>query len=376
MLHFSKPTAVGHPLSFGSDTEVDPVALAELLISDGHWDRAERALSGAAYVEKDDDYTRFHALLGLIYLNTDRADQAVAPLERAIAREDASPLTNLHLAQAYLATKQAEQALSVLDKASAILAEFPDTGRIRARVYWTLGDFDQAADTLLESTAAFPEDIRFQQDLFALYMELGLVQAAVETGRALLAKAPDRPDLWLAQGEAFRQAKQLESATVLLEEARLHYPEHEDLALLTARVYLDAEQPLAAGTILQQAASRNSDLYFETAECFRMAKQQQRALYFNSLVTDLEAKARQRLGMFIDEEEWTRALALGPRLARLSLDEEDKIAYALAYAGFQVRDFERAEAYLKTISEPSLFRDATALRQQMMECQQSGWRCR
>ena len=95
----------------------------------------------------------------------------------------------------------------------------------------------------------------------------------------------------------------------------------------------------------------------------------------NERVFDQKAKIRQRLGLLIELERFEEAAALGPRLSRLGLLEEDAVVYGLAYALYQVGHYESAEIQLKKIRDPELFGKASELRRAMERCAAAGWEC-
>lgn len=162
------------------------------------------------------------------------------------------------------------------------------------------------------------------------------------------------------------------AAIATLEEARLRFPEHTDLSRQLAQAWLEAAHPLAAGLVLQAAAERDPSLRVEAAECFRRAGQPARARAQNEQVPDPVARARQRLGLLLEQGQYERAAALGPRLERLGLLKEDEVAYGLAYAHFRAGSPGPAEQALRHIDDPSVFRRATALREALAACAEEG----
>jgi hypothetical protein len=117
-----------------------------------------------------------------------------------------------------------------------------------------------------------------------------------------------------------------------------------------------------------RAAEAEPALYVEAAEAYRRAGDLEAALRTNGRVADPVAKARQRLGLLLESEDWSGALALEERLARLGLAGNDDIAYGLAFASFQQGQLAQAEAFLKGIADPEVFAKATALREAMAAC--------
>jgi hypothetical protein len=135
-----------------------------------------------------------------------------------------------------------------------------------------------------------------------------------------------------------------------------------------AQACLDAGRPACAGEMLQEAAAFDARYAGNAAEAFRRARRWDRALYLNGMVHDTAEKVRQRFGILLDMGEWDQAASLDPRLRRLGLTDDESLAYGLAYAHYRSGAFDRAEALLRSLRDPTLFRQAALLREAMQRC--------
>ncbi|MCB9679856.1 MAG: tetratricopeptide repeat protein [Alphaproteobacteria bacterium] len=368
--------SVGAGPAWAQDPEdVDPVALAAMLLSDGYWDRAATVLDGIDAEQPDLDLLRFLTLRGLVRAHQGLHPQAVEDFRAALALPDADPLLYLQLAQSLLATGDAAGAIEALDTAGPTAEAVRGAWMLRSKANLSIGDERGAWVALTRGAARFPDDVEFVRQQVFLLVRMGLFQEALVAGRALLARTPDDADAWLAFAEALRNAGEVGQAIVLLEEARLRFPRNVRLSVLLARLYLQDEHPGAAAPILQIAAEVDPTLYSAAAEAWRRAGRVDRALYLNAEVPDAAEKARQRLGLYIEAGDWARAVALQDRLDRLGLLDQDALRYALAYAWFQLGEVDTSEGFLKGIADPRYFRDATALREAMQQCRDAGWGC-
>lgn len=357
------------------EEDVDRVLLAARLIGDGYWDRAGRVLSE---VDEDDETlarARFFTLRGLVRSHEGLHEQAIADYRLALAAEGADPLVNLQLAQALLTVGDPEAAVVAIGDAGEAGKARRGTWILLSRAHLALDQDREAWVALVQGQARFPEDLEFPRQQVFLLVQMGLFQEALVRGHALLERQADDPMAWLALAEALRQAGEPSEAIVLLEEARLWFGADTDIAGLLAKLYLDTAQPGAAGDILAVAAEVDASLFSPAAEAYRQAGELERALYMNSRVVDPADKARQRLGLYLEQRDWARAVALEERLVRLDLLAQDALRYALAYAWFQLGDVDRAERFLSGIADPRVFRDATALREAMRACSDAGWGC-
>ena len=355
----------------------DPVALAALLVRDGLWDRADAVLDGIEAAAEGVDVQRFYALRALVRLQSDDPAGAAEDFAAALAADPgaADPILHLYRASALVAADRPAEALAALQGVGEVVDALPGTWLLRARAAWLSGDADASWAALEVGAARFPDETDFPRQQVLLLVDLGLYQEAGARGADLLGRADAGATDAAAIAEALRRGGALDRAAILLESARLRFPDVVELWTLSAAVALQRDQPLTAATFLQAAAELDPALALESAECFRRAGQLDRALYMNGQVPDAAGKARQRLGLLLEAGRAEAALALEPRARRLGLLEDDNVAYGLAYARFQAGDFEGAEALLKAVEDPAVFAAATRLRQAMAACEEDPGAC-
>jgi predicted Zn-dependent protease len=392
------------PARAQQDAEVDPVALAAVLVRDGQLDRAAIALAEVEPAALEPASLRtFHRLQGL--LAQDRGDAAAAAAafqsalgvqvpatsrprqaERAAAWDAARAeeqaqerLTRLYLAQALLSLDPPQAAAAVEQLDLARLEDRAGYWQLRARAHTALSQWEPAWQALEEGRRRFPDEAAFMRQLIFVLVELGLYRQAVEHGSAWMDRYGASPQAVLAIAEALRRAaagdahsSQLAEAQRVLEEGRLRFPEDPEIRRLLARVLLERQQPASAARLLQEAAISTPALAAESAEAWRRAGRLDRALYMNAQVPESDEKTRQRLGILLEQGAFSRVTALEARLSRLGLLSDDRIAYGLAYAWFRLGQPDAAEAHLQRISDPEVFRAATELRAAMARCEADG----
>jgi tetratricopeptide (TPR) repeat protein len=107
-----------------------------------HYDESTRQLE--ATVQANPTFVPAHAVLGMVYLETKRNDEAIAEFQRCVDLSSGSPAYKTQLGRAYAVSGQTE-------KARQILAELKDLGRTQfvpsyylARIYTALGESDNA----------------------------------------------------------------------------------------------------------------------------------------------------------------------------------------------------------------------------------------
>ncbi len=364
---------VAHAGPRKSRSEDDPVALAGLLVREGAWERAAATLDAIDPAAKGIDVARFWTLRGLVALHDKEASAAVDAFSRALAvATEGRELLELHLARASLAAERPDQALTALDRAGEVGASLPGSWLLRAQALEASGRPDLALAALEAGTIRFSDQPELQRQQVFLLVRLGLFREARARGEGLLSRPDSGADDAVAIAEALRRGGDTREAMTILEAALLREGEDRDLLVQAARAALDDGQPRNAGRFLERATSLDPALALESAEAYRRAGEHEAALRMNAQVTDPQAKARQRLGLFIDAEAWDRAVALDERLSRVGLDRDDGVRYGLAYCYFRIGDFHGAQRWLADIVDPAAFRRATELRQAIAACEESG----
>lgn len=355
--------------------DVDHVSLAALLIRDGLWDRAAAVLDGADTSTKGFDLARYHTLVGLVRLYEQRPREAVTAFTAALDAGAEDPLVRVQLAEAWLQSADADKAVAALDAAPEAVAPLMGTWLVRGRAELKRDRPSAAWEAYSEGATRFPDEIRFDKHRVFLLVQLGLFQEAEAHARRWLDRSGGDPEAYLTLAEALRHGGQTCEAVVLLEEARLRDPGNLDVLVQLAAAWLALDEPLAAAMVLQEAAEIDVSLSHEAAEAYRRAGDLDRAMYMNGMVPDAEKKTRQRLGLLLERGDYERAVALDDRLRRLALYREDRVAYAMAYAWFQVAEPDRAEGLLEGIADPQVFQDATGLRKAMQSCAEDPVSC-
>lgn len=357
------------------EEEIDHVALAAVLIQDGHYDRAAAVLNEVDPEQEGLDLPRYHMLMGLVALKSNQFRQASVHLQKSIQAGQTDKMVWVFLAQALFALQEYPATLKALDAAGEAADELSGSFLIRAQCHWRAGDKPKAYDALQGGLLRHPGTLELLRHKVMLLIDLGLFQQALEDGSGLLAHKDVCAEDYVAIAEALRRGKQLRQATLILEEALLRYPDSEQVFLQLARTYLEENRPLTAGALLHRAARRNPALMVEAAELYRRAGSLLQALHTNAQVKDQQKKIRQRLGLFIELGRFEEAAAMEKRLSRLRLLKEEPIAYALAYSNYRTGRLLAAEEFLRGIRDPGLYQKAIELRRAIEVCRKSGWTC-
>lgn len=360
------------------EVAVDHVSLAAVMVKDGHYDRAAAVLGEVVPEEQPEDFdlARFHMLFGLVHLKRSEYGAAEESFEASVDAGQKEPVVHVFMAQARFGLQDYEGTIESLDSAGKAADDLAGTFMLRARSYYKLENKPAAYRALERGLALHPGDLEIERYRVLLLVDMGLFQEAVEKGRAFLYEREVGAEDYAAICEALIKGGDAGSAVLLLEEARLRYPQERKVTLQLARAYLKLERPLTAARLFNSLSVQDPALTLDTAELYRRAGRLTAALALNADVADQEAKIRQRLGILIEMGRYEEAASLEPRLARLGLLEENAVRYALAFALFKTGRFDRSERHLELVRDPALFEKAVELRKAMDRCRAAGWECR
>jgi len=358
-----------------SETEVNYLDLAALMLRDGNLDRAMITLDQVDLDSEGLDLQRYYTLRGLTHLRRNELEPARDALNQAANTDAPDSLVFIYLAQVNFQLQDYRETLAALDQAGPAVERLASVYHMRAQCYWLLEEQDWALASLEQASEIFPEDHSFDRRKVFYLIELGLYQQASELGREYLKHSDENLKDYVALGNALRAAGELEEAAQFLEQAQLRFPDSIDVKKSLAHVYISRGELSAAADLLHSAALLDPKLMAEAAELYRRAGQTYRALTLNSQLSDQPEKFRQRMAILLELHNFEQAAAMETPLYRVGLLQDEDLIYALAYAQFKIGEFEAAEANLTQLTRPDLFRKATELRRAIADCSGDSWQC-
>jgi len=359
----------------GREDDVDYVALAALLMKDGHYARAAETLQNADTTAKEFDFVRYYTLKGLILTKQQLFTAANEQFGKAIEAGQTDLSVYLYIAQNSFKLREYQGAIDALDKAGALGNSRPQLLALRAECHWKLGQQEKALATLERSMSLFPDDYAAYKQRFYYFIELELYQSALEDANVYLAHEEPNAKSYLAMIGALRKSGATQKATALAEEANLKFLDSADITVMLAHLYLDREMVQAAAELFDEASIEDPKYTKEAAEMLRRAREFTSALYKNTQLNDTKEKYKQRIAIYLEFGDYERVVATHPALKRSGLLEDENIRYALAYSYYMVSDFKASEAQLRELTQPDLFQKATELRKNMEKCQNNPWEC-
>ena len=358
-----------------SSDEIDHVALATLLMKDGHYARAAETLNEAETTKKEFDFVMFYTLKGLIFTKQQLFKVANEQFYKAIESGQTDTSIYLYIAQNNFKLRDYQGTIDALDKAGDIATEKPQLLALKAECYWKLEQKGAALETLALVNTKFSEYYGVYKQRFNYYIELELYQSALEDAEIYLVHEKPNAKTYLSFIGALRKSGATIKATTLAERGNLHFLDNAEMTVMLAHLYLDQEMIQTAADLFDQASIEDPKYTKEASEMLRRAREFTLALYKNAQLIDTKEKYKQRIAIYLEFGEYERVVATDSALVRSGLLEDENIRYALAYAYYMTSDFEKSEMQLKELSRPDLFEKATELRKNMEKCQNNAWEC-
>lgn len=402
--------------------EVNHVSVATILFYDGKYDKALEELQKAKDSHTDIDWSKYHSLRGMIFLRKENYSESIVSLKLAIEatrkkvyeppvedkpkrkylfsilsvsdnnksaetkpkkpafdpekiRKEQIEELYIYLSQAYYRNEQYLDAVYALDAAG-------DKGRasatlftLRAECYWKAGQKASAIDVLSRGANLFPKDPTLLKQKFYYFAELKLYQASIDAARAYMRKIPANEQEYISLAQMLKSGGEDREAIKILEEAKMRFPRSSKIYILLGHYYNQLNMPFTTANLFEKGSYFDKKYVKEAAEMFRRAGLLSHALYLNSLMTDKAEKTKQKVAIYVDRGEFEKVIGLKDALERYGLLNEDNMRYALAYAYYVVKDYEKAEENLKKIQDDELFSKATVIRKNIEKCKNNSMEC-
>jgi tetratricopeptide (TPR) repeat protein len=359
------------------DEELDVLELASLLIKNQNYTRAASVLSS---IEDPNDVQtdRYYTLLGVLNLRQGRIEDSIKNLKAAkksgIEKKDELEFLETY-ARALLLGKKYQDALKILTDKKIILEARPLYFQLLSKLQFETKNSEEGWSILHDGLKKFPNDMPLMKQKWFYLFENGLLKVS----RDYLFQMIDKHEmnaLDLAKiAYQYRLKKDLHTASVVVEIARMKEPFHEEIAKEAARVNVEKGNLLAAAQIFESLAIQSPKYYPEASELWRKAGYIKTAERLAFMIQDEEKALTQKITIALEEQDFTRIAGLGKQVLRSDLKANEDILYTMAYTHYVLGNFKNVESYLKNISRPDLFKKAISLRETMAECSQKVGGC-
>ncbi|MCD6259460.1 MAG: hypothetical protein J7J31_07645 [Helicobacteraceae bacterium] len=355
--------------------EIDHVALAALLLRDGHIQKAADELGSVDLEDKSIDLMRFYTLKALVASKQGLYKESNQFFLESIKAGQEDKTIFLYMAQNSFKLQEYKESLGYLDAAGDLALEKPSLFSLRAELYWRLDQKEKSFEVLERGMQKFDNEYTLLKQRFFYSMSLGLYQSALDDAHLYLNHAKLDEQSALVFINAFKKANQLDDAIALAEELLLQFDKSAKLTALLAYLYIDKGMLQSAADLFDKASIKDELYTKESAELYRRAKNFVLSLYKNSQLLDTKEKLKQRIAIYLEYGAYEKVVVSHNALLRSGLLEDENIRYALAYSYYMVGDFDACEKELRQLSSSDLFKKATELRKNIQKCKTDGWEC-
>ena len=355
--------------------EIDHVALATLLLHDGHIQKASDELSSVDLQDKNIDLVRYYTLKALIASKQGLYKESNLFFLESLKAGQEEKSIFLYMAQNSFKLNEYKESLGYLDAAGEISYEKASLFSMRAELHWKLDQHEKSFEVLKKGMQKFHNEYTLVKQRFFYFMSLGLYQSALDDAHLYLSHAKLDEQSALVFVNAFKKANQLNDAITLAEELLLEFDTSAKLTALLAYLYIDKGMLQSAADLFDKASLKDASYTKESAELYRRAKNFVLSLYKNSQLLDTKEKLKQRIAIYLEYSAYEKVVASHNALKRSGLIEDENIRYALAYAYYMVGDFDACEKELRGLQSSDLFKKATELRKNIQKCKTDGWEC-
>jgi len=402
------------------ETGPDHMALATMMIYDGKYDKATKELDEVDKNGTDFDAAKYATMRGIIALKAEIYPEAIKEFNDAVAktkvkvylppkteeekkkkhllsfvglhfekkkkvvlpefdpeaiRKDKLEQLYLYLSQSYYKNKQYLETVQSLDNAGERGRDRAALFTLRAECYWKANEKENAIATLTKGAEHFPKDTTLLKQKFYYFAELKLFQAAIENAKIYIKKVKAAPTEYISLAQMLNRGGEKQEAIKILEEGKMRFPSSAKISMLLGYLYNKDDMIHTTANLFEEASYYDSNYTKDAAEMYRRAGELPHALYLNASMTNKAEKIKQQIAIFVDRGEFEKVIGLKNAMDRYGLLEDDKLRYALAYAYYVVKDYDKAERYLKQIQDNALFSKATIIRKNIEKCKKNSLGC-
>jgi len=202
---------------FAHERAVDHYVVAMSLHSAAQEDAAIRELCEA--VELDQDFSLAHSMLGDLYRQQGRYEQAAGAYESACKLDPWAFNDHFNLGLVYRMMKRFTEAIRVLNRACRLRPKHAQTNYALGVCYYETEDFDQAEVYCARAAKLAPNDEEILVSLGDIYGKKGDGYKAINAYKQALEVNANQVDVMIRLGTAYVKMKRFAPAKLILEKA-------------------------------------------------------------------------------------------------------------------------------------------------------------
>ncbi|MEA1953694.1 MAG: hypothetical protein U9O24_04830 [Campylobacterota bacterium] len=402
------------------EQRINHIEIATILFYDGKYNKALEELQRAKDSHVEIDWMKYYSMRGIIFLKEEKYTKSIHALNRALAatrkrvykapvevkekrevlfslfstekkvqkpknstpafepeklRKEKLEELYIYLSQAYYRKGAYINAVEALDAAGKRGRDSASLFTLRAECYWKVSQKSSAIEALNRGSRLFPKDATLLKQKFYYFAELKLYQASIKAAKAYMKKVPANAQEYISLAQMLMGAGESIEAIKILEEAKMLFPTSAKVHILLGHYYNQKDMPYTTAHLFEQGSYYDSKYLKEAAEMYRRAGALSHALYLNSMMRDNAEKTKQKVAIFVNRGEFEKIIGLKDALDRYGLLKDDNMRYALAYAYYVVKDYDKSEIHLKKIEDDALFSKATVIRKNIEKCKTNPSEC-
>lgn len=370
------------------------IRLSSRMIASGNVDKAKETLSEGfsrfSELEKSDgkstqdinDIYQLFLLEGALELKSDNLDKAETVFSNAY-RYSTKNSTKLsgnkvdawsYLIKTLFKAKKYQKAVKTFEANEGYqVALNEDTGLFYAitNSYSESNDLDTAIEISLGSYGdKTPKHLLVSSNIL---FKSGLKKIALK--RALKKLPSLEEDDILELAALINKEDSQEALIVYLEAVLLEKNLSNDIKYKLASLYIGNGNITAAEALIRSIPGAADQYAFELAELNMQLGNLVMAKYYNSLVNDPKKKLKQRLAIYLSQENFDLIASLDKEIYRYGLIKTDEFKYLLAYSKMKVGKLEDSDSLLNQIKAPSYLAKIIEIKKQISECKTNKASC-
>ncbi|MEA1893164.1 MAG: hypothetical protein U9N33_10710 [Campylobacterota bacterium] len=398
-----------------SEDMVDHLALATLMIYDAKYDKAKEELSKVDKGSKKFDEADYYTVVGVLNSKELNAKEAITAYKKAIEatkvknfvapkivtqekylfsiasdnldqkkepefdaekkREEKISQLYMYLASEYYKLKDYKNTVVSLDGAGDKGKSRAGLYTLRAECFYKEKEYAKAISALSEGVKRFPKDSKLLKQKFYYFADLKLYQAAIDSSKVYMEMVGVSSKEYITLAQMLIGANEIDSAIVLLEEAKLMFPRDAKVGILLGHLYIKKDMKHTTAYLFDVSSYYDKAYLKDAVEMNRRAGNNQHALYLNSQNIDKVEKLKQKIAIYLNAQEYRKIIGLQRALKRYKMLDDDNLRYALAYSYYMSGDYINSEIHLKYISDSELFSKATVIRKNIEKCTNNSLEC-
>lgn len=235
---------------------------------------------------------------------------------------------------------------------------------------WEKGAQQEALNFLNTAKSKY-SSVLIPRQIYYFLSQLGLFKPLIKSAEKDISSKFYPSSLGVYVVKLLKESKLYDQADRFFEFLSALYPRNSDILKERGIYEIERKRVTSGAEFFARAATLDRKYAFEAAEALLRIGNTSRALYFNGKIEDPKKKTTQLFSIYVQSQEFEKAGGLYYNLVKTGSLENQKVAYALSYVGFKLRDFDLFDKVFGKVTDPSLYSKALVLKKKVEQCRQS-----